>query len=108
MKTSDEIKARYTSITRVADSRGRQIGICRLKVAQQARLMEFTESREPTLMAIMIAAASVREIDGLAISFPRTRAELDATLDVLDTEGLEVVAPAYIELVGSEDADPKP
>ena len=113
MSKSDEIAARaakYNRIERVSDSLGRVIGVRRLKPSQQLRVEEFagnltgtvtmTDDRSgksievPRRFPLMIAAA-VCEIDETPVPFPKTRAELDAVLDVLDEEGMAAVVEAF-------------
>ena len=113
MSKSDEIAARaakYNRIERVSDSLGRVIGVRRLKPSQQLKVEEFagnltgtvtmTDDRTgssievPRRFPLMIAAA-VCEIDETPVPFPKTRAELDAVLDVLDEEGMAAVVEAF-------------
>ena len=113
MSKSDEIAARaakYNRIERVSDSLGRVIGVRRLKPSQQLKVEEFagnltgtvtmTDDRSgksievPRRFPLMIAAA-VCEIDETPVPFPKTRAELDAVLDVLDEEGMAAVVEAF-------------
>ena len=113
MSKSDEIAARaakYNRVERVSDSLGRVIGVRRLKPSQQLKVAEFagnltgtvtmTDDRSgksievPRRFPLMIAAA-VCEIDETPVPFPKTRAELDAVLDVLDEEGMAAVVEAF-------------
>ena len=113
MSKSDEIAARaakYNRVERVSDSLGRVIGVRRLKPSQQLKVEELagnltgtvtmTDDRTgatvevPRRFPLMIAAA-VCEIDETPVPFPKTRAELDAVLDVLDEEGMAAVVEAF-------------
>ncbi|MCC3246675.1 hypothetical protein LG047_15345 [Methylocystis sp. WRRC1] len=119
MKASDEILSRYNRIERELDGLGRTIGVRRLKPSQQIKVQGLTpdlegsgkqinpETGEEMLIphrAPAILAASVVEIDGVPIPFPKTRGELDSVLDHLDSEGLTAAGAAMMRLmVGDED-----
>lgn len=117
MTPTEEIAARKAKYARTEyhdDELGRKIGCQRLKPSQQMRVMELTagldgvnemvvDDPESELFGktIMMSkrmplelAASVREIDGTPIPFPKTRAELDAIFDRLDTEGVNAAGQA--------------
>lgn len=107
LTASEEILNRYRHIERQADSRGRIIGIRRLRPSEQSKIVGMTpdlggydlvpdldddnkHTRLSHRMPLMMAA-SVVEIDGNPMPFPRNRAELDSILDQLDGEGLTAI-----------------
>ena len=126
MSKSDAIAARaakYNRVERVADPRGRVIGVKRLKPSQQLRVEEYSsgltgsqafideesgQQVEIPRRTILFYAAAVCEIDDTPIPFPRNRGELDAMLDTLDDEGLTAVSVALAKMAasakGAEDA----
>jgi hypothetical protein len=123
---SDDIlarKERYNRIERATDGIGRMIGVRRLKPSQQLRVQEmapgldgtiaFTEESSGKSFDIprnspLIIAASVCEIDSAPIPFPKSRAELDAVLDRLDSEGLEAAGAALAKFAAdSSEVDVK-
>jgi len=114
MTAAEEILNRYRHIERAADSRGRIIGIRRLRPSEQSKIVGMTpdlggydlvpslddETRVQRLshrMPLMMAA-SVVEVDGNPIAFPRNRAELDAIYDQLDGEGLTAIVECATRL----------
>jgi hypothetical protein len=116
---SDIIRQRYRQVEREADALGRVIGVRRLNPADQAKITGLTadlngydliprEDGEPPIRLAhrmpLIMAAAVCEIDGNPIAFPKTRGELDAILNRLDTEGLEAVGKAAARLGEAEMA----
>jgi hypothetical protein len=119
MPTESEIKlARYNKVEREADKFGRLIGVRRLKPSEQTKAAGLTadlsgsdevlsETGEkilvPHRLPLMIAA-TVCEIDGDPIPFPRSRGELDAIYDRLDVEGLAAAGTAATRLNQAEDA----
>jgi hypothetical protein len=127
MTASEEIlarKERYSRIERASDKLGRMIGVRRLKPSQQLRVQEmapgldgtiaFTEESSGKSFDIprnspLVIAASVCEIDSAPITFPKSRAELDAVLDRLDAEGLEAAGAALAAFAsdGAADTDTK-
>ncbi len=113
MATESELKlARYGKVEKNADALGRVIGVRRLKPSEQARITEFTAGLSGTeevttpdgtklsapLRLPLVLAASVCEIDGMPIPFPRNRAELDAIYDRLDAEGLAAASVGVAKL----------
>jgi hypothetical protein len=116
MTPSEERINRYIEIAREADAVGRLIGVKRLKISQQLKIEEMTpaldgsatlttpdgqEMKIPRRSIPMIAAA-VCEIDNVPIPFPRTRGELDAMMDRLDSEGFAAAAAAFGKLNPTE------
>ena len=107
LTASEEILNRYRHIERAADSRGRIIGVRRLRPSEQSKIVGMTadlggfdllpnleDESKPTRLSHrmpLMMAASVVEVDGNPIAFPRNRAELDAVYDQLDAEGLEAI-----------------
>lgn len=120
MRTLSEIKAAYKKIERVADATGRMLAVRKLKVSEQLRLNEMTplldgssELSAPDGTKIEVPrrtypllAASVVEINGTPVPFPRSRAELDSMIDELDEPGLLAVVTALGALSAADgDAD---
>lgn len=121
MTTESEVKlARYNTIEKEADAFGRLIGVRRLKPSEQIKVTEYTadltsseEVKGPdgeaytfTHRMPLIVAASVCMIDDARISFPRSRAELDAIFDRLDSEGLTAASTALARLNEGESHKP--
>ena len=119
---SEDILNRYRQIEREADSRGRIIGIRRLKPSEQSKIVGMTadlggfdllpdledDTKPPGRLAHrmpLMMAASVCEIDGNPIGFPRNRQELDSIYDQLDTEGLTAIVAAATRLGESHIAE---
>jgi len=119
---SDEILNRYRHIEREADSRGRGIGVRRLRPSEQSKIVGMTpdlggydilpsledESKPAGRLSHrmpLMMAASVCEIDGNPMPFPRNRNELDSIYDQLDAEGLEAIVAAATRLGESHIAD---
>lgn len=112
MTPSEEFTKRYTRVEREQDVFGRTIGVRRLRPSEQLKVQGMTSDLEgeasfgavgsetiiPRRMPA-IMAASVCEIDGSPITFPKNRAELDAVLDMLDTEGMEAAIKAFTRIV---------
>jgi hypothetical protein len=113
---SDEIQARkdrYLKIERVVDKLGRTLGLRRLKPTQKTKIKgmapdlagfdKITDEKTGNTVEIprwgeLLIVASVCEIDGTPIPFPKNRAELDAIHDRLDDEGLEAAGKVFLEL----------
>jgi hypothetical protein len=116
---SEDFTERYKQIERVADARGRLIGIGRLRVSQKLRITGMTtdlegsyEVKAPdgTLVEIPrraqpMLAAMVREIDGVHYPFPKSRAELDGLMDHLDDDGFAALLEANSKLNVKPDGD---
>jgi hypothetical protein len=119
---SEEILNRYRHVEREADSRGRVIGIRRLKPSEQSKVVGMTsdlggydllpdiedDTKPPGRLSHrmpLMMAASVCEIDGNPIAFPRNRQELDAVYDQLDAEGLTAIVAAATRLGEAHIAD---
>jgi hypothetical protein len=112
MLSPEEYTDRYKRTERAADARGRLITIGRLRVSQKLRISGMTtdlegayEVKAPdgTIVEIPrraqpMLAAMVREIDGVHYPFPRNRAELDSTMDILDDEGFAAILEANSKL----------
>lgn len=94
------------------------IGVRRLKPSEKMRIEEMSPNLEGerklqdaegkefaiSRRAPLALAASVCEIDGLPIIFPRKREELDAIYDRLDDEGMEAIIGALSKL-GEDTSD---
>lgn len=102
MISSQEAIDRYKKIERRSDALGRVIGVKRLKLSQQLRIEEFAPTDGKTYLPML--AAAVVEIDDQKIPFPKNRAELDAIMDRLDSEGITAAAEAWRALMGFDDA----
>lgn len=117
MNASEEIIARYNKIEREIDDFGRSIGVKRLRPAQSLKVVGMTPDLEGITMSIdagdgktaevpyraqALFAASVVEIEGVPIPFPRNRAELDAIMDRLDSEGMNAAAKALTKLTAGD------
>lgn len=112
MTPKEEKLEQYRRIARKDDAFGRVIGVRMLKVSQQVKISEMTPALEgETEMSgddgkviriprrsIPVVVASVCEIDGQMIPFPRTRGELDSMMDLLDEEGILAAVLAYSDL----------
>jgi len=112
--TESEVRLqRYRQVEREADAMGRLIGVRRLKPSEQGRLQGMTsdlggqeevensetgEIMKVSHKAPYFIAAAVCEIDGVHITFPRHRGELDAIYDRLDIEGISAAATALARL----------
>lgn len=97
-ETLEKIKARYAAIEREADGFGRLIGVRRLRPSEQVKIMEMTVNRDPETIGYLNICASVCEVDGLPIIFPKNRDELDATVNMLDQEGVSAASTAMVRL----------
>src|SRR5580693_6510193 len=109
MTPSEERLQRYRQIEREADALGRLIGVHRLTISQQLKIEEMTPALDgwTTLTdkdgadvkiprrSLPLIAAAVCEMDNNPIPFPRTRGELDAILDRLDSEGIAAASLAF-------------
>jgi hypothetical protein len=122
---SDEILQRYRHIEREADSRGRILGIRRLRPSEQSKITGMTpdlggydlvprfgdddaEDLKPLRLSHrmpLMMAASVCEIDGNPIPFPRNRQELDSIYDQLDAEGIQAIVAAATRLGETQIAE---
>jgi hypothetical protein len=116
MTPTQEYLDRYKEIVKEADTLGRVIGVGRLRLSQQIKIQEMTpgldgeiESTGPdgnpitiSRRVVPIFVASVREIDGHPVMFPRNRAELDSIMDRLDEPGLIAVIKATERLSFSQ------
>lgn len=112
---SARLKEKYGKIERVVDAFGRVIGVGHLKPSQGPHIEAMSEGLDGTATVMdpatgktmeipkrmpLVIAASVREIDGQIIPFPKTRAELDYMIDVLEAEGMAAAIEAYVKLNG--------
>lgn len=117
MTPSQEITSRFKHVERVADARGRIIGVGRLRISQQIKVSEMTpglagddEFANPdgstykvSRRVLPLLAAAVREIQNpgqekFMVQFPRNRAELDSLMDLLDSDGFAAVLEANLKL----------
>lgn len=130
MSTESDVKtARYRKTEKQADKFGRIIGVRRLKPSEQSKIAGMTTDlagsdevmvanpetheeikvliphRAPLLLAASVCLISDDQGD-MPVSFPRTRAELDAIYDRLDVEGLIAAGEAMVRLNADEADDP--
>jgi hypothetical protein len=82
---------------RVTDRVGREIELRRLGVVEQLRLFkvlgpELSENR--AYVGLARVAAAVAAVDGVPVPFPAGEAGIEATLDRLGEDGVEIVAAA--------------
>jgi len=90
------------------DTRGRKLLVRRLSPLQRMRLAKLagTESANVGYMGYVVTAASVAAIDDEPEEFPMSIRAVEAMIEQLGDEGLEVVGEAVAELNGVElDAD---
>lgn len=104
MPTRAEILARYSKKETVADRLGRLISVVNLKFSERLAIRRMAETEDGLALAYMNCGASVRDIDGIVFPFPRTLAELNSTIDVLDEEGMIAAMTASAKLRGDTDA----
>ena len=117
MPSKDEILARYSKKEVEADTLGRLISVVNLKFSERLTIRRWAETDDGLALAYMGAAAAVREIassDGkppVIFPFPRSFAELNSTIDILDDEGMTAAMTASIRLrggdAGEEDKEAK-
>jgi len=98
--SATEIKARYATVEREMDGFGRSIGVKRPRPSQMLKIAELTDVKTNEDRAVFNIAAAVCEIDGKPIPFPKTRAELDSMVDLLDSEGMSAAATAMSRILG--------
>jgi hypothetical protein len=91
----EKIRTKYQKKETVSDDFGRIIVARRLTTSQQIAVRETAASGDAAVVGILTLAASVESIDGGLFPFPKTRAELNSTLDALDDTGLEALSKAY-------------
>ena len=97
----DSIKQRYSETAQEIDKLGRAILVGRLKPSQQMKAAEMAGS-EATAQTVRLVC-SLRGIDLNTFAFPRSRAEVDARIDMLEDEGLEALVKATMQLYGVAD-----
>lgn len=109
MDTPQEIRDRYKQVETVTDKFGRAIMVGRLRPSQQLKVSQFAEGGDESIKMNIRFVCMVREIDGDQLSFPRSRAEVDARIDRLEDEGLDAIVMSLPKLFGADtgaDADP--
>jgi len=103
--TLEQLKERYSKTEREPDALGRMITVGMLRPSQETRVREWIAAGAHSIVNnTLFIAASVRQIDQGVFPFPRSREELDATLDALDREGLEAASKAVERLHGLDKA----
>lgn len=119
--TSEAIANRYREQEKEADDLGRIITVRRLRPSEQTKVAGYcadltgadevtgpdgVKVQVPHRMPLLIAAA-VCKIGDTHLSFPRSRAELDANYDILDAEGLAAAGAAVARLAAKDgNGDP--
>lgn len=104
LSPSEEIVSRYNRIERQADDLGRMIGVKRLRPSLEVKIRTMAGTDDVDVLNMLMLGASVVEIDGNPVTFPKNRAELDATIDGLDSEGINAAMKALIVLRHGTDA----
>jgi hypothetical protein len=112
MTPAQEYTSRFKQIEREIDSLGRLIGVGRLRISQQISISEMTPALDGesemtgpsgkvfkvSRRSIPVIAASVRDIDGHPLLFPKTRRDLDGRMDLLDEAGIKAAIVAMSRL----------
>jgi hypothetical protein len=120
MLQSELILERYKRREKEADKLGRLIVVRKLRPSEQTKIAgmcaDLTGADEligPNGEKVLVphripltVAASVCEIDGVMIPFPKNRGELDAIYDRLDAEGLAAASAAIARMQGDEVVSP--
>ena len=101
--TAEEIAKRYAKVEREIDKFGRVIGVRKLRPAQQMRVSEWTDTKNEGVQGAFFLAACVCEVDAAPIAFPKSREDLDMTINMLDAEGIEAASAAFVRLVKEAD-----
>ena len=102
MPILDEIRAKYAKTEKVVDKYGRIITIRLLTVSQRTEIRKWAGTDDASVQAPMLFAASVCAINDLPYTFPKTSAELNAVMDMLDDDGTLAIAQAYEKLIGDK------
>lgn len=114
MKPTEEFSKRYAKVERETDAFGRVIGVRRLRPSEQLKVQGLTSDLEGDAVLVgvdqsvprrmpAIIAASVCEIDGAPITFPKNRGELDAIIDALDAEGMQAAVNASARIIMGDE-----
>jgi hypothetical protein len=106
---SEEILNRYKKQEIEPDAFGRAITVRKLRPSEQVALMRMADTEVTGAVNAMTVAASVYKVDDAVFTFPRSIAELNAVMDMLDEEGLTAATAAYVRLnIGQADKDGAP
>lgn len=104
-----EMMARYSETVSVTDKLGRLIAVGRLKPSERRKIFEMTDSTSALVYLPMLYAASMRSIDNdgnlTRFGFPKTIAELDSRIDIMDDEGRDAIAEAFLKLNPPKDEE---
>lgn len=99
MPVLEEIRAKYAKSEKVVDKYGRIITVRLLTVSQRTEIRKWAGTDDASVQAPMLFAASVSAINDIPYTFPKTQAELHAVMDMLDDDGVLVIAQAYAKLI---------
>lgn len=95
MSVLDKIREKYAKTETVSDEYGRILVVRRLNTSQRLAVREMALTGDPEVVGTMTLGASVVSIDDIVFPFPKTRQELNSTLDILDDQGLGALIKAY-------------
>ncbi len=82
------------------DARGRKIGVMRLGMSVQRRVMKALSAEsgaKSQYFNLAATAACCVSIDGQSVPFPTSELQIDTLIDRLDQEGLQTVASVIAE-----------
>jgi hypothetical protein len=94
---SEAIVNKANAVQTVTDTKGRQIGIRKLKALDRMRMFEVLgaeNSKNEMYLGYSALAFHVSSIDGEAIHRPTTKVALEALIQQLGDEGLDAVGEA--------------
>lgn len=91
----------------VTDRRGRNLVIRRPSALQKFMLMDALGSSSDNKMLFMhaVLAASVIEIDGEPVSFPKSKMQVQALIQRLDDDGIDAAADVFAKAAEDEAGD---
>ncbi|MBV8656622.1 MAG: hypothetical protein JO142_02245 [Burkholderiales bacterium] len=107
---STEAVAAANRTVKVTDSRNREISLKKPGVLAQYRLVDLVgpdTAKNDVYMAMIMPVLFVTAIDADAITFPKSRLNLDALIEELGEEGLAAIADAIAAEWGGKKADPE-
>jgi hypothetical protein len=105
MSVLEEIRGKYAKQETISDSYGRILVARRLTTSQCLAIREMATSADREVIGTLMVAASLLSVDGHPITFPKTRKELDVTLDMLDDPGVEALVEAFTKLAGEPEQE---
>lgn len=91
----------------VTDRRGRNLVIRRPSALQKFMLMDALGSSADNKMLFMhsVLAASVVEIDGEPVQFPRSKTQVQALVQRLDDDGIDAAADVFAKAAEDQAGD---